>query len=849
MSDVADPATETGNRRPLWRLHVLVAAVIVAGILCLALPVLISGTRLDPPAAWRLILVTLVLLVGDSTVLQLRFGRDTYTFTWSEAAIIIGLYLVPWPWLSFVAPLAVAAVHAFARRSPVKVAFNAASMAVGATLAQATVAALTGGRTIHDVDTLLGCAVLTVAVTVAFAWNNLSVSAAIALSSALPLRQVAMEGFRLKLAVLAGNTIVALLLVTAQWQGSTVVLIPFTIVMLFFAYRGYLRALEEGDIWRQLDRTAKEISLLDEDGVAVAAVTRAAELFKADVVELAVAASDGGPVRVAVRHTDGKQSTREEPLHSLGAGAAEATPANVIPTAPGTTWTITPLEGMHGLTGSLRLGFHAPATLSQRQQKVLSTFLHGVSTSLQNARLYGEMRRLADRYAQEARHDPLTGLANRKFFYERAVAELNRSGRDGSYVGLLLIDLDHFKEINDTLGHGAGDDLLRAVAGRLKKALREADLVARLGGDEFAVLLCGMPTPDAGDRIADDVLRILAEPINHDGLRLAVEGSIGVAVYPSDGTTVEDLLRHADVAMYQAKETRGAFARYRSDRDESNVNRMTLVADLRNAIAAGEFILHFQPQVDLVTGRVVGAEVLTRWQHPRRGLLGPDEFISAAENSGLMQEFTVHILDRGVAECAHWREQGATAPVSVNLSARNLLDSRLPADVARILADHGLPAGLLVLEITETTMVSDIETVQEVLAALRQLGVELSVDDFGTGYSSLALLQRIAVNEIKIDKSFVQAMNTSEGDAAIVRATIELAHGLGLRVVAEGVETVEHVTALRKLRCDVAQGWYFGQAADSQQMRDLLGLPSTAAPRPRRGPGSVRRLNLAGGPN
>jgi diguanylate cyclase (GGDEF)-like protein len=847
MSDLAEPGTETGSRRTLWRLHALVAAVIVAGMSCLALAFLVPGTLLDPPAPWRLIVVALVLLVGDSTVLHLRFGRDTYTFTWSEAAIIVGLFLVPWPWLSIVAPLAVAAVHTAARRDPVKVVFNAASMAVGATLAQATAAVLTGGQAIRDVDTPLACAVLAVAACVCFAWNSLSVSAAIALSSATPLREVAAEGLRLKLAVLAGNTIVALLLVTTHWQDSTVVLVPFTLALLYLAYRGYLRALEERDIWRQLDRTAKEISLLDENGVATAAVARAAELFKADVVELAVAPPDGGPVQVVVQHDDGTQSTREEPPHSIGAGAAQATPVHLIPTAvPATTWAVTPLEGVHGLTGSLRLGFHAPVMLSQRQQQVLSTFQHGVSTSLQNARLYGEMRRLADRYAQEARHDPLTGLANRKFFYERGVSELNRSGRDGSHVGLLLIDLDHFKEINDTLGHGAGDDLLRAVAGRLKKALREADLVARLGGDEFAVLLCGMPTPEAGDRVADDLLRLLAEPIDHDGLRLAVEGSIGIAVYPQDGTTVEDLLRHADVAMYQAKETRGAFARYRSDRDESNVNRMTLVADLRNAIKAREFVLLFQPQVDLATGRVLGAEVLTRWQHPRRGLLGPDDFISAAENSGLMQEFTIHILDRAVAECARWREAGVTAPVSVNLSARNLLDARLPAEVAQILADHGLPAEQLVLEITETTMVSDIETVQEILAALRQMGVELSVDDFGTGYSSLALLQRIAVNEIKIDRSFVRAMNTSEGDAAIVRATIELAHGLGLRVVAEGVETAEHVAALRSLGCDVAQGWYFGHPVDREVMRELLGLPSATTQRHLRLPGTSRRLYLAG---
>ncbi len=815
MSAPSPAAAGADSGRRLWRLHALVVAVILTGAGCVSAAV-VAAVGADRPAAWQLILTAIVLLVGESTVLHLRFGQETYTFTWSEAAIIAGLFLVPWPWLTLLAPLAVAAVHALARRDPVKVVFNAASMATGVTAAQQLCWLVTGGRPVADVDTAVGCVALAAAATLGFAWNSLTVSAAIAFSSGRSLVSVVRKGLTLKLAVLAGNTIVALLLVTAPWRGSTVVLVPFSVVLLYLVYRSYLRALDERDIWQQLDRTAKEISSLDEHEVAATAVARAAELFGAAVVELAVVPPAGTPVQVLVQRADGTQTRHEEPT-SGGARASH--------TGLASSWVVTPLEGVNGLEGSLGLGFPVPTELTERQRHVLKTFVHGVSTNLQNARLYGEMRALADRYAREARHDSLTGLANRKFLYEHAVAELDRADREGNSVGLLLIDLDHFKEINDTLGHAAGDEVLRTVAERLKRALRRADLVARLGGDEFAVLVCGMPTAERAETIARELLPLLAEPVDHEGLRLAVEGSIGVAVYPDDGTTIDDLLRRADVALYQAKQSRGAYTRYRSDRDESSVDRLTLVADLRNAISELEFLLQYQPQVDLRTGRVVGAEVLARWQHSRRGLLKPGEFISAIEHSGLMREFTLHILDRAVAECAGWRRDGATAALSVNLSARNLHDRGLPADVARILAEHGLPADRLLLEITETTMVSDVEAVQEVLAGLRQVGVELSVDDFGTGYSSLALLQRIAVNELKVDRSFVQAMNTSDGDAAIVRATVELAHSLGLRVVAEGVETAEHVRALRALGCDVAQGWYFGHPVDGGQMRKLLGLP------------------------
>src|SRR6266508_3074022 len=495
-------AADAGRR--LWRLHALVVAVILVGAGCLAVAVG-TAVRVDgTPAVWRLALVALVLLVG----------QETYTFTWSEAAIILGLFLVPWPWLTVVAPLAVAVVHAVARRDPVKVVFNAASMATGATAAQLAAWLVTDGRPVRAADTVVGCVALAVAATVGFAWNSLTVSGAVAFSSGRSFGRVVRKGVTLKLAVLVGNTIVALLLVTAPWRGSTIVLVPFSVMLLYLVYRSYLRALDERDIWQQLDRTAREISSLDEAEVAATAVARAAELFEAEVVELAVVPPAGAPVQVLVQLADGRQTRHHDDR-----------PGGVSPAA---SWVVTPLEGVNGLEGSLRLGFPVPTELTQRQRHVLKTFVHGVSTSLQNARLYGEMRGLADRYAREARHDPLTGLANRKFLYEHAIAELRRADRDGTEVGLLLIDLDHFKEINDTLGHGAGDEVLRTVAGRLKRALRSADLVARLGGDEFAVLVCGMESAEQAETVARDLLPLLAEPVDHEGLRLAVEGSIGV---------------------------------------------------------------------------------------------------------------------------------------------------------------------------------------------------------------------------------------------------------------------------------------------------------------------------------
>jgi diguanylate cyclase (GGDEF)-like protein len=496
------------------------------------------------------------------------------------------------------------------------------------------------------------------------------------------------------------------------------------------------------------------------------------------------------------------------------------------------TCLVSPLDGPRGRLGVLRLVFGGPVTLSRRERQVLSTFSHSITTTILNVALYEDVREDAARKAHEASHDHLTGLANRWLLSTRqddAVA-----AGDGT-TALLLLDLDHFKEINDTLGHAAGDILLQEVGRRLREFAGDKHLVARLGGDEFAVLLTGLSCPEAAEPVAEAVLRLLQAPAEFDGLRLSVEGSIGVACHPQDASTGEELFRRADVAMYQAKSTRGQWLRYSADRDDSSVHRQALVAELRAAVELDQIIVHYQPQVDLETGLVVGAEALCRWEHPTRGLLPPSEFVSVAEQSGLVRPFTLRVLDQAVSQCVSWQSIGRPMSVAVNLSARSLLDRQLPDDVAGVLARHALPPDRLVLEITETTATSELEVVEDVLSRLRRLGVEVSVDDFGTGYSSLAFLQRTAVHELKVDRTFVSGMLESENDMALVRATVQLARSLGARSVAEGVEDGAQAAALREMGCDVAQGYWLSKPLPASGVRRLLDLRlmERAVPAPR----------------
>jgi diguanylate cyclase (GGDEF)-like protein len=786
-----------------------------------ALVLLIAGwtlSRHEPPSVAHLVLYAGLVVGGELFIVSARFGSHQIRFGWGEAALLVGLVLLPAPWLIVCAACAISVTQLSRGFPPAKIVLNGAATTLGAALAT-TVASLGGAATPLHVGTVRG-AVAAVAAALTFAVvMDLAVSAAVAFSQDMPFRAVAFGGFGQKLAVSAGNIGAALVALAIFHLDHWVLLsVPPILYALHFAYEHRLRAQNERTMWEQLGAATRALVRLDEQEVVRNAIHGASELFRPDDVEVVVYRPDGSRLEIG-READGQ--------------------------APGPAAEVvlrTPLEDGETVIGELRLCFRGTVTLSDRERATLDTFASALSAALNNARLHETTRALADNKAYEAGHDSLTGLSNRAALFEHGDLALAGAADKGQFVALLLLDLDHFKEINDTLGHEAGDQLLQAVAARLGASVRRGDTAARLGGDEFALLLTGIRNPQTATTIAGDLLRDLGAPVVVDGLRLPVEGSIGVACAPTDAMNMRELLRCADVAMYQAKETGACVERYDAGRDGGNVDRLIMIDELRNALDAGQLLLHFQPKIELRTGKAMGAEALVRWQHPRRGLLRPAEFMSVVEHSGLVRQFTLHVVRLALAACAEWARQGPAMPVAVNLSTRNLLDPDLPRDVKALLEQYGVPGERLVLEITETVAMSELDVVETVLGELRDLGARLSVDDFGTGYSSLTFLSRVTVHEVKVDGSFVSTMIESPGNAAIVRATTELAHAFGLRVIAEGVECEEHYRALAQLGCDGAQGYFLGAPVPADEIRTALDTqfaPVTAVP------GNVVPLRLA----
>ena len=805
-----------------------------AGCIVLAVPAVLAS---PVPAWWRLALTATAFLVGDIALLHIRFGRDQNSFTMSETAVVVGLVLLPLPWLLLVAPVCVAAAHAIGRRSPLKVAFNGLSCVGGLVLAGAAHALLadtasTGGQ----------LAALVAGSLTFFAWNSITMAAAISSSQSLSFATVYTKGLLLCGVVWLGNTALGLLLVVlGQFQPVTLLLVPVLLGLLFIVYWSYLRAMHERDVWQVLQGTSRQLLRLDPVEVAHIVLARTPGLFEAQFVELLLVDNEAATEAVGYRAGEdgipeafaapllranpfwGRVVAEREPFEVVASRAPAAQRRNLE--AGGLAKTVVaPLLVQDRCLGSLRIGFAGDVKFAAREMQVLTTFANHVSAAVDNTRLFEAVR-------AKSLHDPLTGLANRTVLLDRLEQAQARSQRSGSCVAVLFLDLDRFKLINDSLGHDAGDELLVAVAQRLLTGLRPGDTAARFGGDEFVVLCEDVAGPHEALALAERMSETLLPPFSLAGEDAFVTASVGVAMSSGAGPDAGELLRDADAAMYQAK-ARGPARCELFDKQmrQRAIERLEMENDLRRALDNGQMRIHYQPNVRLSDETVVGVEALIRWRHPQRGLVAPADFIPLAEETGLIVPIGRWVIETACRQLGDWvRRRGCDAPplyMSINLSPHQLKDPDLVNDVATALLRTGVTADSVCFEVTETALIDDVQGASTVLQRLRTLGVRIALDDFGTGYSSLSHLHTLPVDILKLDRSFIARLSPEARGRAVVAGMVDLAHALDLTVVAEGVETEAQLVDLRKLRCDVVQGYHYCRAQSAEMIDDLIVEPS-----------------------
>lgn len=462
------------------------------------------------------------------------------------------------------------------------------------------------------------------------------------------------------------------------------------------------------------------------------------------------------------------------------------------------------------------------AQLSDAMNKMRLELLHTMVSKTALEKSEAHLKKTATELDYLVHHDPLTGLANRVKFYLELVAALEKAQRQDTLVALFFINIDHFKEINDTLGFHNGDFLLKEMGQRLVEVLADRGLVASFGGDEFAVSVIDIGSADQVGLIAEQIQSCLRSKFEMDDFSLEVTASIGVVLYPQHGENADALIRRADITMSIAKKSDASHVIYNPQLDNFSPRRLMLLGELREAIAHNKLNLFFQPKIDMKLGKVSGVEALLRWDHPKFGTIHPDEFIPIAERSGLIKSLTLWVLEHGVNQWAQWYNEGIDILVAVNLSARDLFDESMPDQIAQILAKFGMPPSRLALEITESAMMEDPKKAQFILSQLSKMGIQLAIDDFGKGYSSLAYLKNLPVGNIKIDKSFVTQMVGDENDQKIVQTTIELGHAMGLKVIAEGVEDENTWALLSQWNCDFVQGFYMSKPEPASKLKPWL---------------------------
>lgn len=814
---------------PPLRRRVLLSSVITGGVLVFGAGIYRAGVTpaTEPVTAVRgalCVVIAALIVCAHQMPLRLQFRADRMAHVWDEVPLVLGLGLLSGPDLLVVTWLGSLLAHASSRRGLTKTLYNAGAVTLGTLV---VVVAL--GRLAYPPP--LETSSLSVAILIAAALSysfltNLAISAVVSGMRWPLFQREVLDGFWLDsiLSLTSGLVGISFLLITGD-HYVTLAALPFIVGGLHGAQASALRVVQEREAWARLDAATRELNQLNHDAVRRVAVARSGELFRCDGVELLLARGSPGMLN----------------LTALGAvGGPDRSPGPERPVSVVNR----PLVASGVRVGELRLYYATPVLLSERESWALSTFSRALTAALLNADLYEKLQRHAERKAHEAAHDALTGLANRTVLTERGAELVEAAVRHHRAAALFLVDLDHFKDVNDSLGHDVGDQLLRETGRRLVAGVRPSDLVVRLGGDEFALLM-----PDlngAADLAAAkaSISAALAGPAVINGIEVEIAASIGVALAPADGVAVADLLRRADAAMYRAKakRTTGPAPQFASPGQEIPAqggrcgrHPPNALSELHPSLHRGELEVHFQPKVDLRTGAANGAEALARWRTPSGKLLDAYAFMPVIEASNLVSGFARQVLDRALAAAASWSPKHPAATVAVNLSARDLLDRSLPGDVDAALHRHGVAPCRLILEITETVMMSQLDVVDEVLHRLAGLGVQLSVDDFGTGFSSLTFLSHVDVHELKIDQSFVARMLSSSVDATIVETLLGLGERLGLRVVAEGVENSRQRDHLAAMGCESAQGFFLARPMSAPDLGRVLALSHAGLP-PRRAP-------------
>jgi diguanylate cyclase (GGDEF)-like protein len=776
-------------------------------------------------------LLASAFILAEYLVIHLRFGREAFSLSLSEVPLAVGLVFAGPMVLLVARVISIAILLIAARTSPAKLAFNLTVAFIETCLALWWFDLLAGSGS----GTLIDWRAAFIAIIGSQLFSQAAVLVVLRLHG-LP--------WSVKVHVLlpvAGAVInttlgaVAVLLMASDIVAGLLLLVVGTFVAVV-AYRSYNRLREQHESLTLLQTLTHTVgSDLDEGLTAQTLLQETRKLLRCEVAEIVLRSESGDPRRLALgagtdemveattpldpvlqRLIDGRQAmviTQKERRAGLRAFLASRSYDDAV---------VAPLQAPSGagvLIVGNRLG--ARATFSQQDVQLLQTVADHARVLLENGSLIQQLRLQIAEKEHQATHDALTGLANRSRFSALVAEAIRRATPSDESVGVLLLDLNRFKEVNDTLGHHVGDLLLQQVAERFREVLRAADVIARLGGDEFCVLLSDVTTAECVNA-AQRAREALEQPFHLAGIELFVGASVGIAMYPDHADRPELLLQRADVAMYAAKRTHENCVVYESRLDEHSHQSLSLAAALRAALDARELQVHYQPKADVASGRVVGVEALVRWIHPDRGFVPPDEFIPIAEHTGLIGPLTEQVFDQAISQLLTWHAAGRHLHVAVNVSAATILAADFVSGLRARLEQAQLPRHSLTLEITESQVMADPERAAAVLDALRNLGVRVSIDDFGTGYSSLSQLKRLPVDELKIDRSFVFGMCGDPDDAVIVRSTIELAHNLGLEVVAEGVEDAQTWDELVRLGCDLAQGYYLSRPVPATELTEWL---------------------------